>query len=569
MKSGYRFGLALSAIGVLLAYKAVAIAKLSPVPILLGALLESVSLALLYLLAELLAKSAGRARAITANVLFFSFFYVIVVSSLAHTFFFESAAERRFSLLEVDLRTLGFFFRSVLPVRGALLIAGLLAAIHLLAVALARLSAVRLGRVAAGFTVASLMLALALAQRPRVPSPLADMAAGIWEGLTTPEIAIDHARPPRYDPAQLDKSAPEALADLQLPYEKVIVFVMETMTAEMFAREAAELPRSTFVHRAVPHVHQFGRYFATNQDSRTGMLSMLGSRFIPYESYTEAGRDGYMYLGKKSSLVDLFSKLGYRTAFAVSQRELELVVSDLPWDETIHLAEGDTERLSDRYLCFVPYEFEHSCEDRALLPRVLDLIDRNERLFLYQEFIWGHASEYNKASGKTNTEYYSAYIDAVIAHLTERGQLDKTLIVLTSDHGFRDKGLQTSRAVYELPLWFYAPGFAPRRDARLFSHLDFKDLLLAELIPGRAAPSESPYVMVVGPTGTSFLAVLTQPGAFMLLKSQGSSHYLVHAEGHATKAEAEGSAADFLRLYEDYVMGFAKNGLEGGRAVVP
>jgi hypothetical protein len=286
------------------------------------------------------------------------------------------------------------------------------------------------------------------------------------------------------------------------------------------------------------------------------MLSMLGSRFIPYEAYTEEGRDHYMFLGQKSTLVDRFRAHGYATAFAASQQELELVVSDLPWDDKLHFAEGEPERLSAQHLCFSPYEFEHSCEDRALLPRVLSYIDAHERVFLYQEFIWGHAAAYNEASGRTNTEYYSSYLDAVVAHLKQTGAIDRTLIVLTSDHGFRDKGLQSERSVYQIPLLFFSPRLSGSTDDRLFSHLDFKDLLLQELEPARAPARESPLVMIIGPTGTSFLTVMTQPGQFMLLKARAGERYLVHADGFADGATARGAAPDFLRLFEDYLTYF-------------
>ena len=586
----YRLGLVVSAATVLLAYKCLTIAVVAQTPILLGWALESAVLLTLWavtawaerrLAAALLSSPAHSQPAVgqagedasepaqprsrvdkllggLLSGLFYALFNVLILVSIAHTFFFESAAERRISLLEVDLRTLGYFFTKVLPVRGLLLMVGLVVAIYLLALPLARLSrAMRPARVALALVGLWVLLGIALVLSPRVPSPLADIAADLAEQFTTTAVVVDRTRPARYTPGLLDKRG--ALLPAQTTrFDKVLVFVMETMTSAVMEQQKTVLPSSTFVHRALATSHVFNRYFASNQDSRTGMLSMLGSRFIPFEAYTEAGRDHYMKLGQKSSLVDQFDKLGYRTAFAVSQQEIELVVGDLPWHEKIHLEEGDVSRLESQYLCFVPYEFEHSCEDRALLPRVLDFIDQNERVFLYQEFIWGHASEYNKASGRTNTEYYSAYLDAVVEHLQKTGQLERTLIVLTSDHGFRDKGLQNDLAVYQIPLLFHAAGFSAQADARLFSHLDFKDLLMHELLPAAPAPPESSFVLVIGPTGTSFLTVLTQPGQMLLMKAREDERFLVHAAGYANAAESQRSAGDFLRLFDDYVSYFGK-----------
>jgi hypothetical protein len=282
------------------------------------------------------------------------------------------------------------------------------------------------------------------------------------------------------------------------------------------------------------------------------MLAMLTSRLIPYEAYTEVDRDHYMFLGQRPSLVDAMKSEGFRAAFAVSQEELEIVVGDMPWDEVINFEEGSIDPAKRKELCFVPYEFEHSCEDLALLPRVLEFLDRNPRAFLYQEFIWGHASEYNKASGRTNTDYYSRYLDAVIAHLTETGALERTLIVLTSDHGIREKDDQRRREAYRLPLWFYASSLEPRQDRLLRSHMDFKNLLFAHVFADTVEPAPSPFVMVVGPTGTGFVAVVTEPNGMLLLQAREDTQRLVRAEGYPSQAVASATAADYLRLLEDY-----------------
>ncbi|MDB4990728.1 MAG: sulfatase [Myxococcaceae bacterium] len=554
MSPRYRFGLVLAAASVLLAYKILTIASLGLLPIALGWQLETTVLLTWWGVFELGRPQHNALLRRTLSSVFYAGFYLLVVVSIAHTFFFESAAERRISLLEVDLRTLGFFFTNILPLRGLLLMIGLLVAMHVLAFPIARVSKTSSWkqRVVAG-GVLWLGVASELAVNPRPPSPIADMGSDLWEQLTTPEVVVDRKKPARYQPATLDRSAAKA-SRAEPRFDKVLVFVMETMTSGVMKQQQKLLSDRAFVHAARAHAHVYERYFATNQDSRTGLLSMLGSRFIPYEAYSEEGRDHYMKLGQKSSLVGTFQKLGYQTAFAVSQQEIELVVGDLPWNAKLHLEEGDAERLArQKFLCFVPYEFEHSCEDRALLPQVLAFIDANPRVFLYQEFIWGHASEYNKASGRTNTEYYSAYLDAVVEHLQQTGALDRTLIVLTSDHGFRDKGLQSDRAMYQIPLLFYATRFTGSTDSRLLSHLDFKDLLLNELLPDMPAPSEEPFVMMIGPTGTSFLSVLTQPGQFVLMKAREGERYLVHADGFPDSGQSRRAAADFLRLFEDYV----------------
>ena len=140
----------------------------------------------------------------------------------------SSSRRARFSLLELDLRTLATSFTNVLPIRGAILLSTLLLAIHLLPFPIVRLARpVRLPRFALALAAAWLVLALVLARSPRVPSPLADMSADLWEQFTMPEVVVDRRRPARYAPALLDKSESE-LPDGAPAYDKVLVFVRDS-----------------------------------------------------------------------------------------------------------------------------------------------------------------------------------------------------------------------------------------------------------------------------------------------------------------------------------------------------
>jgi hypothetical protein len=554
--------LVISSLSVLLAYKLwVAWPRLLG-PALVGFAAEAALLWLLWFAATQLARwRVGLGRA-----LFYPGLVALLLCSSSHAFFFDSAAERRFSLLEVGLSGISYFFVHVLPTSGYLILSSVLLLSLLGAFGLQRTrlpDALSRPHVYAPLFA---FAALGLCWLPRAPSPLVDAAADIWEKLHTVEVR-PLAGKPRFTPSALDRSPTDpAVAALSSPFKKVLVLVMETMTSANFERERARLPASTFANAGLARAHRYERYFPNNQDSRTGMLGMLGSRFVPYEAYTEAGRDHYMYLAQRSSLAQQFAELGYATAFAVSQNELELVVGDLPWQQRISLDDQKLAAARERgLLCFVPYEFEHSCEDRALLPDVLAYLDAHERAFLYQEFIWGHSVAYNEASGKSNTDYYSAYVDALIEHLRAQGSLDETLIVLTSDHGFRDTAPQNQLDVYRIPLWFYATRFAPRSDQRLFSHLDFKDLLHHERTLGAAPIRESPFTLIVGPTGASLLTVLTRERDFMLLKLRGPSASLLYqarldAQGRAIgPAQAAGTPA-YLRLFEDYRRDFEAAG---------
>lgn len=547
----FEAGFVVASVATLLLYKGYVAGPRQLLGALVGLLVEASLLWLTFLLAERLAqRSLGLARA-----LFYPLVFTLLLCSASHAYFFESAAERRFSLIEVGPAGILYFFMHVLPASGFLALGSVFAASLLGGLALGS----RLRLPSPRYITLALLgsSALGLIFFPRAPSPVVDAGADVYEKLTTPTVRPGKAR---FSPVQLDRShtPPELLASAS-PFKKVLVLVMETMTAANFELERKKLPKDTFINNALAHVHRYENYFPNNQDSRTGMLDMLSSRFVPYDAYTEEGRDKYMFLSERSSLVGEMQTLGFETAFAVSQHEIELVVGDLPWQHRIHLDDSKLEAARKRgLLCFVPYEFEHSCEDKALLPEIEVFIDSHERVFLYQEFIWGHASAYNEASGKGNAQYYSSYVDALIEHLRKVGTLDETLIVLTSDHGFRDTSMQNQLSVYRIPLWFYATRFAAERDDRLFSHLDFKNLLHRERALNMPTLSESPFVMIYGPTSASFLTVLTRERDFMLLKLRGESAYVMRHDrltpggGLAGKPHDPDGPAGFLRLFDDY-----------------
>jgi hypothetical protein len=182
------------------------------------------------------------------------------------------------------------------------------------------------------------------------------------------------------------------------------------------------------------------------------------------------------------------------------------------------------------------------------LPEVVEFLRSNDKAFVYQELIWGHAHEYNEASGKSNASYYASYVDWLARALTDLGLLDETLIVLTSDHGFRDKSKQAEPWVYHIPLWFYATRFTPRADDRLFSHVDFKDLLFAEL-SGAVPAGESPLVMIVGPSGTGMLAAFEPDGSFTLLRRRGSLNLLLARQPAQSRARQPG---ELLQVFTQY-----------------
>ncbi len=462
-----------------------------------------------------------------AGLTFFPIFYFSAGLVFSYTYFFDSAVERRFSLLDTDLDGMLFFFRDVLPARGFWILFGLLTFMHAGALAVRKRGREPGARTLLALLAPATLLTLVVAWRAdRVATPLYDIVHDYRELWLTPKVQLDAETRPYLPPEALDKSD-RGPKELHTRFKKVLVLVMETMTAKRFEEERAALSPNTFFVAHAKDSVQYERYFPNNQDSRTGMLDLVGSRLIPYEAYRDAEVAAYQEIKSLPSLLDRFQSFGYATAFAVSQTYHEPVITELPWSELIHLRKTDIDAAKPKRLCFNPYEFEDGCEDLVLLPKIFDFIEKHERAFLFQEFIWGHAHEYNEASGRTNTDYYSAYVDHVIAELKKRGLYEETLIAITSDHGFRDKGLQDRADVYRIPLWFHAPGLEERHETALLSHLDFKDLLFNVLEPGSTPIDHNPAVLIQGPTATSMMAALSADHELMLFKTRGNTRLLL------------------------------------------
>jgi hypothetical protein len=482
------------------------------------------------------------------SIAFFPLFYATLACDLAHASFYDVATERRFSLFDVDAASAVFFLGHVVTARWVLVAVGLVAAVHGAAWWLASRDVKVPARASLrAFVLASVIAVSIAVYAPRVPSPLFDTARDAYDLLTLTRVAPE-GTPPAAVFAALDKSDTDG--EVRLPaFSKILVFVMETVPTRDFEAERAPLRKESFFRAVDQHAHRYDRYFATNQDSRTGMLDMLGSRLIPYEAYTEHGLAHYSFLSGKSSLVHAFKRLNYATAYAVSHADREAVLRDMPWTRMLTLPEERVRSSSTKYLCVTRYEFEHGCEDLAILPDVFDFLDAHQRVFLFQEFIWGHDSEYNEMSGRTNGDYYSSYIDRVIEHLGARGVLDDTLIVLTSDHGYRGRSRLARADSYELPLVFFSTRFQPARSRELRSHLDFKDLLFYEA-GARGRPRDSnPFVLNVGPTGAGTLAVLTDKEGLLLMRTRENLAFVLADDRRGGLADSPGA---FLALFREY-----------------
>ncbi len=470
-------------------------------------------------------------------VLFGALYSAHLVLCVAAVRFFDGRMLHRYTLLDLDaanLRWLGSEWHETKPT------------LVLLAAALVLSLAARKARVPgppalwlAGLAAATAAIVFVARGAERFPAPLWAFAVDVAEVRRHPQVRAP-AEPSKPHPVELlDRSATGPVR-FESRFKRVLVFVLEEATWRHFDEARAALPASSFFRRTQAHQHVYSRFFATNMDSRTGVLALLSSRFTPYEAYRDLNLERYAFLTTKPTLVDVMRDNGFFTAAASAQLVTEAADVKTRWGETILMTEAETKASAGRYLCINPYRFEDSCEDKVLLPRLYALLEREPKLFWFQHFAWGHIPDYSRRTGKSDVEYTSELLDELVAHLEEKGLADETLIVVTADHGVRGASEEAEPATYQVPLLFYAPSLEGRDDTALHSQIDFKDLLLATLTGATVEPAE--LVLFIGPTWSSIVGGASRDGEVTVMKNRPFAKYAI----------AGPPRDDLLVLLEDY-----------------
>jgi hypothetical protein len=263
---------------------------------------------------------------------------------------------------------------------------------------------------------------------------------------------------------------------------------------------------------------------------------MLFSRIIPFEAYSEADVLRYGFLKTERSMVDEMAARGYGAAFAASQIDEDAVVYELPsWNTKLLLSNQEYDHPGS-FLCLNPYQFEQGCEDKILLPRIFKALDSRQRVLLVQEALFGHDGEYENKIGKNPVQYYGEHLQAIQDHLAARGELDRTLIVVTSDHGLRDSETRTLRWSYRLPLLLINPRFSREVREGMYDQTDFAALLASEMA-GTQPPPARTISLFVGPTNTSMLGSITADGDLLVVRDRRWSRYVL-ANGYCPGDEA-------------------------------
>lgn len=304
-----------------------------------------------------------------------------------------------------------------------------------------------------------------------------------------------------YDLSLLEKNNYPDL-NLESKYSKIVIFVMEEVLFDNFYKYQKNISEeNNFFELTKEKSQYYFNYYTTNQDSITSIISMISSKFVPNEAYIYT-KDYSLCahnLYYDYDLIDFFNDYNYYTSFYVSSVRPACELTKYNWNNIVDIG-GEFDELKKTNMCFNPFPYDTACEDKVLLNKLINDLNR-DKVFIMQEFIFGHNNLYLNKSKKSKTEYYNEYFFEFYEKVLENNWEDDLLIVLISDHGNKGMESYSDFKGYNIPLIFIGNDLNYFENYDLYSHLDFKDILFNYNFDIQSI--EAKEFFIVGPTSSN------------------------------------------------------------------
>jgi hypothetical protein len=284
------------------------------------------------------------------------------------------------------------------------------------------------------------------------------------------------------------------------PVLNVLLIVVDGMRADALTPVAA--PRLAAL---APSAARFDNHWSGGNVSRPGMFSLFYG--LP-ATYWKVFAD----VAQPPVLMDLFRQYGY---------EFGIFASSPVYSRVVGLDRTALARIPNLRLETISPHPGSSGRDRTLTDEWLEWIDRRDQSRLFFGFLFYNAAVANEPpkdyppavavaprasiQGQLHARYLTAvhYVDSLVGRvlddLERRKLLERTVVVVTSDHGmeFDDSGLGFdghgtgfTRAQLQTPLLIRWPGRPPGRRDRRTSHFDVAPTLVAGLFGCTNPPSD-------------------------------------------------------------------------------
>lgn len=380
---------------------------------------------------------------------------------------------------------------------------------------------ISLPRLACRIVLSLIIIAAAITMPRSSPQPF---VYSLQQELTNQIFGGDRVVPSLRRPASrsdFETHLPSSMlaAVQELRADHILLLVLEGVTARDFEEEFLPL-KGGFFERVKEHSAYYRQYYATNLDSYTSLIAMLTSVQVPYRAYADESL--YDAVNEAPSLTENLRNQGYRTLFISTYEHQPFVPTRNHWDRIMD--RGDLPSL-DGWVSLGSSRMEAATEDRAALPAILDFITTSQKSFTLHELVYGHSPEWRATTGKTQLEYYDAYLTGLLDRLTAAQLEPRTLIIVVSDHGNRSKSSDAEN--YRIPLLVTGHGVRPLVDNTFRSHIDLEGVI-AHYLVDTALPPNQERVFVVGSTERWVYGEIHETGDHLFIDDR-SGRVLAHS----------------------------------------
>ncbi len=311
------------------------------------------------------------------------------------------------------------------------------------------------------------------------PGAIDEPANGLDEDCS----GADAPRPPPPPPPPLPPTEPAALG-LEPPYNIVLITV-DSMRPDHLGAYGYARPTSPQIDRFAEGAVVFERAYSPSAKTPTAVPSIMSGRY-PSELRRDGGHFA-VYEPENVFLAEVLAEAGYRTAGFVSHWYFE---------RRYGLGQG--------FALWQPYTAERGRMEKmptaeTVVVSAVEYLQRTEPGSPF--FVWVHLLDPHKdyidhlevpRFGEAPIDRYDheiRYVDTWLAYLFDtlarRGDADRTVVALTSDHGeafgehgYRFHGFGLHEHQLRVPLIVSVPGLEPRRVPDRVSLVDLMPTLL-------------------------------------------------------------------------------------------
>ncbi|MEN6450762.1 MAG: sulfatase-like hydrolase/transferase [Thermoguttaceae bacterium] len=348
------------------------------------------------------------------------------------------------------------------------------------------------------------------------PQPLVYSVQDLLKGwlLGGRRIVPSLARPPlRTSPVAPSGEGLPRLDDAQLRYDHVLLLVLEGVTASRFEQEFMSR-RGGYCDKLRDCSAYFSGYHTSNLDSYTSLIAMLTSVQVPYRAY--ANPPSYDRVNESPNLVAALGRRGYATLYISTSEYKPYVPVRKDWTRTMGMRDLPQQ---EGWVKVGGNKVEIGLEDRAATPAILDFVASHPKTLVMHELLFGHSPRWMAKTGKSQSQYDDEYLLELLDGLEKKKLLDRTLLVVLSDHG--DRADSANVANYRVPLLISGRGIRPSQSAAMLSHLDLPRLL-GHFLAGDPLPPSQPSLLTVGSTERWVYGEITSSGYLFIDNDAGA-----------------------------------------------